>query len=652
MSTTPEVDGTAAADGPAADESSPSGGKAPQEATITTERVMIEVDRLRPHPKHVRVDRKLTRQFLASIKVSGVLESLHVVPDHERPGDYLIIEGRRRWEGAKKVGRTKVPCDVDVELGDNEARQHLAQYIANDPELRQNHNPYEQVQALFEAAAAGATRTEIRQATGLTAPQVKEVFQASKLRRESWRQVAEGDYEYTMPELALLAEFQDDEQATQLLQRAKRYEEPLEAVAHEIRQVRADEAEHQRLVKELTEQGVQITEDLPAGALELDKLRPSVSDEEGGEEVGDDVLGVELHRECPGRGAHFPYSLTEPVHYCADPVKHGHGFVEPRVGQRMRLRAELVAAGETVTEGLPPGAWRLTALRQDGQDLTPEAHRECPGAGVCVPLYHYGPVEPVYYCREALRLGHTTRAGEAASTKKAEETPRALVVRANRQWGSASKHRREFLAQLLRKRSAPKGAAVFITQQLLHMPEPLKGGNLGSWLTEPLFRDFTGKSLKEAKEQAERAATGQLHILLLAEIAAAFEYAIAGDGDRRHTWRTDSKVNPYCKREDAGAYLAFLVASGYKATLIERAVITGTPYTENDPDQVQVSETADQADEPTQEESEQETADSTTDEDQNDKGQDQDEHEGREEKNEKNGGEATDEESSDHPQAA
>jgi hypothetical protein len=50
-----------------------------------------------------------------------------------------------------------------------------------------------------------------------------------------------------------------------------------------------------------------------------------------------------------------------------------------------RLRAELEAAGTPVTGELPDGAVRLTALVQDHDDLTPEAHANCPGRGVFFP---------------------------------------------------------------------------------------------------------------------------------------------------------------------------------------------------------------------------------------------------------------------------
>ncbi|OLT34358.1 hypothetical protein BJF79_07230 [Actinomadura sp. CNU-125] len=554
---------------------------------------MIAVERLKPHPEHVRAEVDLNRQFLASIAATGVIEALHVTPDPEGRGGFLILEGHRRWAAACKVGVGEVPCDVDAGPSGDAGRQHLVQYIANDPALRTNHSPYEQTQALTLAAEAGASRTEIRKATGLTAVEVKQVLKAGRLGPDGWKRVRETvaeDYELTVPELAILAEFQDDEEATGRLLAAARYGEPLEAVAGLVRRTRAEEAEHRRLVEQLTGDGVAVSEELPDGAVELGALR-----------AGEDVLEAGAHGGCPGRGAWFPASLTEPVHYCTDPIRYGHAFADPALGERVRVRGELAAAGENVTEGLPMGAWRLDSLRHDGRELTGEEHRGCPGAGVYV---RRGEVpEPVYYCRSAAAHGHTVRsngvAAAAPGVKKPEETPRRDVVRFNREWATAAEHRRKFLSQLLRRRSAPKGTAAFVTGRLLEMPTPVPGG-LGSWRNEFLFTEFTGKSFDEARREAERAATGRLHTLLLAQLAAAFEYDIADVGgkvktDRSNTWRTDDRTNPYCSRTEAAVYLEFLVACGYEATAIEKAVIAGARYTGIDPAQTDVEKTAQEA---------------------------------------------------------
>lgn len=50
-----------------------------------------------------------------------------------------------------------------------------------------------------------------------------------------------------------------------------------------------------------------------------------------------------------------------------------------------RLRGELKTAGVAITDGLPDGGGRLSALMHDGIDLTPESHGDCPGRGAYFP---------------------------------------------------------------------------------------------------------------------------------------------------------------------------------------------------------------------------------------------------------------------------
>lgn len=563
---------------------------------------VIAVDKLEPHPKHVRPGVEPPPKLVASVAEGGVEEALDVVPNPEADDSYWIIEGRQRWEAARKTKRSDVPCLVHWRR--NEANAHLLQYLANDPGMRHNHTDRQQTLALTQAIQAGATRKEVRRRLGLKDKDVQAAVKAGKLSDSGYQRAAQAfeGYQPSILEQAILAEFEGDEETTERLLRRRRYGEPMEAVAEDIRQERADKAEHERLVAELTAAGIAISEDLPDGAVELDRLRVSDERDDGqgsGDGSGDDedgqegVLDSELHSQCPGRGVYFPYSLTEPAEYCTDPVKYGHGFCDVWLGQRMRLRAELVDAGETVTEGLPAGAWRLEQLQdEDGQELTAENHRQCPGAQVYVP--RYGIAMAVHYCVSPEDHGHLSRTGRAArlgvseTTKAHDEPSRKLVVTANREWLTAAKARRAFLAQLLRRRTAPQGTMAFLAGQLLVMPNPVRTG-LGNWKSESLFQEFTGKSLTEAKEESERAATGRLHILLLAELVAAMEYEIAGDGDRRNTWRTD-RANPYCSRDEASAYLKFLVDNaGHKPMAIEKAVVAKARYTGADPDQESIN---------------------------------------------------------------
>ena len=126
-------------------------------------RAMIPVARLAAHPGNVRRDLDLSPEFIESIKVNGVLVALRITPD----GDgYRVIDGGRRLAGALKAGMGEVPCDLAGERAGDEACQYLDMINMN-----RHRNPLttlEEADALFAAREAGATKTRIRKAAGLT----------------------------------------------------------------------------------------------------------------------------------------------------------------------------------------------------------------------------------------------------------------------------------------------------------------------------------------------------------------------------------------------------------------------------------------------------------------------------------------------------
>ncbi len=54
---------------------------------------------------------------------------------------------------------------------------------------------------------------------------------------------------------------------------------------------------------------------------------------------------------------------------------------QAEAAEHERVRAQLQAAGCPVTDQIVPGSSLLTSLAHDGQDLTPDNHRQCPGHG-------------------------------------------------------------------------------------------------------------------------------------------------------------------------------------------------------------------------------------------------------------------------------
>ena len=157
----------------------------------------------------------------------------------------------------------------------------------------------------------------------------------------------------------------------------------------------------------------------------------------------------------------------------------------------------------------------------------------------------------------------------------AEQQARRLVIEGNRAWTAASEVRKRWVQQLLSRRTAPKEVTRFVAEQLLTMPDALRRG-LPAAAGRLVFIELTGKPLEGVLRDCETYPPARLPLLTLTPIAIAYESEMAGEGDRRNTWRTDRWAP--CSRKDAGRWLAFLASLGYELSAIEQAVAQGVPY--------------------------------------------------------------------------
>jgi len=187
--------------------------------------------------------------------------------------------------------------------------------------------PLEEAGALFAAREAGATKTRLRKAAGLTSASVNGALAAARLSDETRATVQGLDEQLSLDELAVLAEFDGDPDAIARLTVAASCG-ILEHEAELLRQARAEQAEHQRIRSELEGAGFAITEILPANGQYLTMLCQD----------GDD-LTPDSHAACPGRGVFFrSYDLLTPVHFCTSPGQYGHTF--RHVGQSRPAAAD------------------------------------------------------------------------------------------------------------------------------------------------------------------------------------------------------------------------------------------------------------------------------------------------------------------------
>jgi ParB family chromosome partitioning protein len=272
-------------------------------------RWLLPVSLLRPHPGNPRHDLALSPEFLASLQHDGILVPLRIVPDGD--GGYWVIDGNRRLAGAAKAGLAEVPCDLASDRDGDTASQHLD--MVTTSRHRVALKPVEEARALFAASRSGATRTRLRQATGMTAPELRTALAAGGLSDTSRAAVAAAGRALTLEQCALLAEFDDDPDAVARLMEAAGRGYGMEYEAARIRRERADRARREQAAADLAAAGVTVTDDLPEGAVWLTDLTHDGVD-----------LAAEPHADCPGHAAVLSPFDPEPLWYCAAPAAHGH----------------------------------------------------------------------------------------------------------------------------------------------------------------------------------------------------------------------------------------------------------------------------------------------------------------------------------------
>jgi ParB family chromosome partitioning protein len=311
--TTTEAASPAAGDTPDELTTPVAASTAPGEAHATEimpSRPVMAVTALAAHPGNVRQDLGITRDFQASVTASGVLIPLRVTPTGD--GAWRVIDGHRRLAAALAADLAEVPVDVVADRAGDEAGQYLDMAIAGRHQVPLS--TLEQANALFAAEEAGATRTRIRRATGLTKAGVVAALAASTLEPATRNAVASLPGQLDFDQLAILAEFRDDHIALTRLITAARTGQ-IEHQAELLRRERAERAESERLRAELAAAGYAVTDGSMASGGKL--LQILAQDGE--------TLTPETHATCPARAVYFrSWDPTNPVHYCADPAANGH----------------------------------------------------------------------------------------------------------------------------------------------------------------------------------------------------------------------------------------------------------------------------------------------------------------------------------------
>ena len=291
---------------------------------------------------NVRADTRPDKALVASVKERGVL--VPIVGYRNVDGDLIVRYGARRTLAAIEAKRSRVPVTVTTEPV--EADRIVDQMAENDH--RTDLTVGERVAAYEQLAMLGLSAAQIAKRTATDREQVNAGLAAAK--SPTAKQALTEHASMTLPQLAALAEFEDDADAvTRLLQRASDGR-GFDHAAQQLRDERAERAESIAAGAELAAAGIRVVaEPKDPWNLELDNLV----------HYGES-LTAETHAACPGHAVFMDRDWDaeedeaagdgeapkrwQPVYICLDPKQYGHD--DSREAKRVADDAELAKIRE------------------------------------------------------------------------------------------------------------------------------------------------------------------------------------------------------------------------------------------------------------------------------------------------------------------
>ncbi|MFJ1767998.1 hypothetical protein ACIOD2_47315 [Amycolatopsis sp. NPDC088138] len=485
----------------------------------------------------------------ANFKTHGVKTAVNGYRDYDT-GAIVVTEGQRRVLNSREAG-CKVPVWMKTPPPADERKATIErivnQFIENDPALRRSLTLADTARALKQLAAFNLKPAGIARKLALGKQGKTYVENVLKAGQSELALKASERYELDLLQAAVIAEFDeagDTDTAKELILTARTAPNNFAQLAERKRTERADKQRLAALTEDLTEEmtaaGVTIfDENLPGhdgDARTLDRLRPTPGHEPHTE------LSAEDHASCPGHGAWIETDhhdeqgnqIPVAVYGCADFLAHGHAL-------------SYAPAGRADFSPVPASTGTSVDYESsDDEDAAGDATEQADEVA-------------------AARAAHAA----AELERKKAAIIRKWVIQNNKDWDASGVPRREWLAGLVRRGTAPKGAQLFLALQKAEGGYALRRAfERNHPLAMTLFGLRDGATLADLTAKIAKAPTAgkaTLYDLVLTLCAIEADLSL-------NTWRS-----PW---GSARAYMAAIISWGYPASNIERKVID--PETEQE----------------------------------------------------------------------
>ncbi|WP_103337711.1 ParB/RepB/Spo0J family partition protein [Amycolatopsis sp. CA-126428] len=500
--------------------------------------------------ENVRTDNaEADEDTTANFKTHGVKTAVNGYRDYDT-GTIVVTEGQRRVLNAREAGCTvpiwiKTPPPADERKATIE--RIVNQLIENDPALRKPVTLADTARALKQLAAFNLKPAGIARKLALGKQGKTYVENVLRAGQSELALKATERYDLDLAQAAVIAEFDeagDTDTAKELILTARTAPNNFAQLAERKRTERADQQRLAALTEDLTEElttaNVTIFDNsLPdddGDARSLDRLRPTPEDEPRTE------LTAEDHASCPGHGAWIETDhhdeqgnqIPVAVYGCADFLAHGHALSYAPAG-----RADFTPAPTSTGTSVDHES-------SDGEDAAEQADEVA-----------------------------AARAAQAAADLERRKAAiiRKWVIKNNKDWDASAAPRRQWLAELVQRKTAPQGAQLFLALQKAHGGYELRRAferNHPLAMTQfglpdrATLADLTAKVAK-----APTAGKATLYDLFLTLCAIEADLS---RNTSRNTWRS-----PW---GSAQAYMAAIIGWGYPASDVERKVVE--PETEQE----------------------------------------------------------------------
>lgn len=270
---------------------------------------------------NVREAVALDKSFVASIRTHGVMQPIVAIEDED--GQLVVRMGQRRTLAAAEVGLGAIPVMVIAAAHADEAERIVAQMAENDH--RDAITDADRAEAYQQLALIGLTPGQIARRTGRSKAEVD----AAVAIKDSAAARRALDQQLTLTDAALVAEFEDDEQAVRAILEAAAQGQAGHA-AQRIRDERHSEECRLALEAALTAEGCRVVPRPRSYYYPGEDRTDALTALLWSRKEREAITAARHAAECPGHAAFLEPTWgedrkTEPwraIYCCTEPKRH------------------------------------------------------------------------------------------------------------------------------------------------------------------------------------------------------------------------------------------------------------------------------------------------------------------------------------------